>query len=303
MDSGWYALCVCVCVCVEIMKVSALKCKIVVSNVNTARLGVDREAAGLCIAGLRMDVQAALKVTSQERAIQQGAVKQQAPPTDVELQGPFVYTLHREQADPDDPTQLSSAAASMVCGVCMQPTPFLCVHFLTCHGLCIIVVIIVCLCSQLIKFCVPHFPHHSFAFIEFVVRAPAPLLRAMRALYQGSLEHGVAQGELVILSTEGPGAQSGIARGVIHRMTDVLVEVACTKAIAPRWLHSNASWRIDRDAIASTFVRMRANVLALVKGGERHQRRLRDLVVRMTGPAAPLLVGGLVRMIAWCGAW
>lgn len=108
------------------------------------------------------------------------------------------------------------------------------------------------------------------------------------------MEHGVAQGEMVVLSIEGPAAQAGIARGVVHRMADGLVEVACTKAIAPQWLRQGASWRIDRDAVASTFVRMRANVLALVKGGERHQRRLRDVVVRMASPAAPLLVGSLV---------
>lgn len=108
------------------------------------------------------------------------------------------------------------------------------------------------------------------------------------------MEHGVAPGEMVVLSTEGSGGQAGIARGVVHRMTDEHVEVACTKAIAPRWLHQDATWRIDRDAIASTFVRMRANVLALCKGGERHHRRLRDLVVRMASPAAPLLVERLV---------
>lgn len=65
------------------------------------RAGVEREAAGLCIAGLRMDLE---HVPHHPEHL----------PDNDEVQGPFLYTLLREQADPDDPTQLTNAAASMV---------------------------------------------------------------------------------------------------------------------------------------------------------------------------------------------
>ncbi len=134
-----------------------------------------------------------------------------------------------------------------------------------------------------------------------------------------TVEHGVVPGELVVLGTEGICGQAGMARGVVRIMTDTYITVETNKPIPDRWCGmgggvggatigmeahggikeeenkgEHMTWRIDRDAIASTFVRMRSNLLALCKGNDLRTRRLRTLLVHGAAPAAPAVVSSLV---------
>ncbi|BDA50404.1 DNA replication ATP-dependent helicase/nuclease DNA2 [Coccomyxa sp. Obi] len=116
------------------------------------------------------------------------------------------------------------------------------------------------------------------------------------------------EGDMVILSVEGQ--HVAVARGVVVQLSGGSVTLSTDKPLPPQFVRHlrsgdgaaarpggliggshgpegtplQHSWRLDKDEVASVFVRLRRNLMGLFSGKSARARRLRQLIVDLEPP-------------------
>ncbi|CAL8464813.1 g4348 [Coccomyxa elongata] len=140
------------------------------------------------------------------------------------------------------------------------------------------------------------------------------------------------EGDMVIISVEGQ--HVAVARGVVVQLSGDSVTLSTDKPLPPQFAwhlrgagggggapgsgdliggshelegtRAQHSWRLDKDEVASVFVRLRRNLMGLFSGKSTRARRLRQLIVDLepplTGGDAPEAAGPAARPAAAAGA-